>query len=41
MSHWEAVAIAYGVSALAIVVELLLLRRRRQRALRQLKESQS
>ena len=39
MNHWQAIAIAYGFTALALVAEMVLLRHRRRRAERQLKES--
>ena len=40
MSHWEAIGIAYGLTALVLAIEVGLLVRRRRKALRQLKESQ-
>jgi hypothetical protein len=35
MNHWQMIAIAYGLSFAALAIEILLLRRRRQAALRQ------
>lgn len=39
MNHWQMIAIAYGLTFVALAVEVLLLRRRRLAALRQVRES--
>jgi heme exporter protein CcmD len=37
MAHWQVIAIAYGLTFLALAVEVALLVRRRRAALRQLR----
>jgi hypothetical protein len=39
MNHWQMIAIAYGLTFVALAAEVLLLRRRRLAALRQVRES--
>jgi heme exporter protein CcmD len=37
MTHWEVIVLAYGLTFLALAMEVALLRRRRRAALRQIR----